>query len=137
RQTTRHGRAVWYVRVAKGQRIRLRGEYGTPEFWAAYESAVAGKFASGDPVKFNAHSLGWLIERYRESRAWAKLSQATRAQRERALLGVAESAGKTFAPDSPGGDRARNRTSHSIRPQTFLAANARLFRVGCERKTRG
>jgi integrase len=96
RQITRHGRAVWYVRVAKGQRIRLRGEYGTPEFWAAYESAVAGKFASGDPAKFNAHSLGWLIERYRESRAWAKLSQATRAQRERVLLAVAESAGKTI-----------------------------------------
>ena len=96
RQITRHGRAVWYVRVAKGKRIRLRAEYGSPEFWAAYESAVAGKFASGDPAKFNAHSLGWLIERYRESRAWAKLSQATRAQRERVLLAVAESAGKTI-----------------------------------------
>jgi integrase len=96
RQITRHGRAVWYVRVAKGKRMRLRAEYGSPEFWAAYEAAVAGKFASGDPEKFNAHSLGWLIERYRESRAWAKLSQATRAQRERVLLAVAESAGKTI-----------------------------------------
>jgi len=35
RQITRHGRAVWYVRVAKGKRIRLRAEYGSPEFWAA------------------------------------------------------------------------------------------------------
>ncbi len=94
RQVTRHGRAVWYVRVGRGSRIRLRAEYATPEFWAAYEAAIAGKLASGDSAKFNARSLGWLIERYRESSAWAKLSQATRAQRERVLLAVTEKAGE-------------------------------------------
>ena len=37
-----HGRMVWYVHVGKGPRIRILGEYGSPEFMAAYEAAVAG-----------------------------------------------------------------------------------------------
>jgi hypothetical protein len=43
REVTRHGRVVWFVRVYPGPRIRIRGEYGTPEFKAAYEAAIAGK----------------------------------------------------------------------------------------------
>ena len=31
REVSRHGRAVWYVR-RNGKRIRLRAEFGTPEF---------------------------------------------------------------------------------------------------------
>src|SRR4029077_8191989 len=82
RETTRHGRTVWYVRLDRGKRVRLHGDYGSPEFQAAYEAAIAGSPAPGSAAKFNAQSLGWLIERYRESTAWAKLSQATRQQRE-------------------------------------------------------
>ena len=42
RQVTRHGAVVWYVRVGKGQRIRLRKDYGTPEFEAEYQAAISG-----------------------------------------------------------------------------------------------
>src|SRR4051812_9134422 len=35
RETSRHGRTVWYVRIGKGPRIRLRAEFGSPEFEAA------------------------------------------------------------------------------------------------------
>ena len=42
RETTRHRKAVWYVRVDKGPRIRLRAEYGTSEFEAEYQAAVTG-----------------------------------------------------------------------------------------------
>ncbi len=93
RETSRHGRAAWYVRVGKGPRIRLRADYGTPEFAAAYHAAVAGK-PPPTPGKFNAKTLGWLIERYRESTAWAKLSGATRRQREGILLAITSTAGK-------------------------------------------
>ena len=95
RETSRHGRAVWYVRTGKGRRIRLRGDYGTPEFMAAYDAAMAGKPAPKS-ARFNAQSLGWLIERYRESGAWAKLSQATRRQRERILSSITERTGTTL-----------------------------------------
>lgn len=93
REVTRHGRPTWYVRVAKGPRIRLRAEYGTPEFKAAYEAAVAGKVPAA-PAEFNAKTLGWLIERYRETSAWSKLSTATRRQRERILRGASKEAGR-------------------------------------------
>jgi integrase len=93
RESTRHGRVVWYVRVGKGPRIRLRGEYGAPEFQAAYDAAVAGKPAPASS-KFNAQTLGWLIDRYRESDAWAELSYATRRQREGILRSVTATAGK-------------------------------------------
>jgi len=42
RQVTRHGKAVWYVRVGKGPRTRIRAEFGTPEFDAEYQAAVTG-----------------------------------------------------------------------------------------------
>jgi hypothetical protein len=44
---------------------------------------------------FKAESLGWLIERYRESTAWTNLSRATRHRRERILLAITATAGKT------------------------------------------
>jgi hypothetical protein len=82
RETTRHGRVVWFVRIDRGPRTRIKHEYGTPEFKAAYDAAVAGKPLVA-PGKFNAKTLGWLIEQYRESSAWGKkLSNATRRQRE-------------------------------------------------------
>jgi integrase len=93
REVTRHGRAVWYVRLDRGKRVRLHGDYGSPEFQAAYEAAMAGKPAPDEAKKFNAQSLGWLIERYRESSTWAGLSQATRQQREGILRSTTQSAG--------------------------------------------
>jgi integrase len=92
REVTRHGTPVWYVRIGRGSRVRIRASYGTPEFTSAYNAAIAGIAAPG-PAKFNPRSLGWLIEQYRESSAWAKLSRATRRQRESILRAIAESAG--------------------------------------------
>jgi site-specific recombinase XerD len=83
RQTTRHGRTVWYVRKGDGERgrIRIKEEYGTPAFWAAYNAAVAGETAPA-PGKPKPQSLAWLIAQYRESVFWHDLSLATRRQRE-------------------------------------------------------
>jgi integrase len=93
REVTRHGRAVWYVRLDRGKRVRLHGDYGSPEFQTAYEAAMAGKPAPDATKKFNVQSLGWLIDRYRESSAWANLSPATRRRREHILSGIADQAG--------------------------------------------
>lgn len=83
RQISRHGRPVWYVRKGDGDRgrIRIREEYGTPAFMAAYNAAVAGE-APRAANKPRVQSLAWLIERYRESVSWHDLSTATRRQRE-------------------------------------------------------
>jgi hypothetical protein len=57
RETTRHGKGVWYVRLDKGPRIRIRAEFGTPEFNEEYQAAVAGrpKTARGPSIS----SLAW------------------------------------------------------------------------------
>ncbi len=91
REVTRHGRPVWYVRV-DGKRTRLRAEYGTIEFEAQYRAALAGR-QKREAANAGTGSLAWLIERYRETTAWANLSKATRRQRENIFRQVVRFAG--------------------------------------------
>jgi hypothetical protein len=92
RETNRHGKTVWYVRVGKGPRIRIKGIYGTPEFEAAYRAAISGDApaAAGKP----AHgSLDWLWMLYRQTDDWRDLSMATRRQRENIMRSVLKTGG--------------------------------------------
>jgi integrase len=91
REITRWRKAVWYVRVGHGPRVRIRAEYGSPEFDAEYRAAVVG--APIGKAAPSAKTLAWLLARYRETKAWTDLSQATRRQRENIFKGVLETAG--------------------------------------------
>src|SRR5689334_13855368 len=91
REVTRHGNAVWYVR-RDGKRTRLRSKYGTPEFEAEYQAALAGKPIIDRGALVDG-SLAWLVARYRETTVWQELSSATRKQRENILRHVIASAG--------------------------------------------
>jgi hypothetical protein len=93
REVNRHGKTVWYVRVGKGPRIRLRAAYGTPEFQAEYDAAVRGD-APARPAGVQTGTLAWLVAQYRETKVWSDLSRATRRQRENIFRHVLESAGK-------------------------------------------
>lgn len=92
KETTRHGKTVWYVRSGKGPRVRLRAAYGSPEFKAEYQAAIAGE-ATVKPGKAAKGTLRWLWMLYRQSGAWKDLSRATRRQRENIMLHVLASAG--------------------------------------------
>ena len=93
RETTRHGTVVWYVRRGDGPRIRIRGEYGSPAFQAAYEAAVRGRPAP-EAKPSTVGTVAWLVERYLTSRQWSEeLSAATRAQRHGLLKAMVEIAG--------------------------------------------
>lgn len=92
RETTRHGRTIWYVRVGHGPRIRLRAAIGSPEFEAEYRAAIEGTTPAAQRAP-GAGSLAWLERLYRESADWADLSPATRRQRENILRGAVERAG--------------------------------------------
>ena len=93
REFTRHKKPVWYVRVGKGQRIRIRAEYGTPEFDAEYRAALSGNIMARNRT-VAAGTLAWLIERYRETSAWQSFSPATRSRRETVFRQIIESAGR-------------------------------------------
>ena len=84
---TRHGKTVWYVRLEKrGPRIRLKAEFGSPEFWEEYNAALSGM--SRTSKKAAAGTLAWLVELYRQTSAWSDLSLATRRQRDNILRHV-------------------------------------------------
>ena len=114
RQITRHGNVVWYVRVGKGPRTRIRANYGTAEFFEQYRLALASvaKPSTGEPA---SGTLAWLIARYRETAAWTQgLSAATRRQCENIFKHVIETAGPartatiTTAHIVDGRERRRN-----------------------------
>lgn len=92
RAVTRHGKTVWYVRFGKGPKIRIKGEYGSEEFLAAYHNAVAGRKVQkpGAPAR---GTLAWLWDMYRASTAWTDLSLATRKQRENIMRPVLKTGG--------------------------------------------
>jgi integrase len=136
RQVTRHGRVVWYVRIDRGPRIRLRAEFGTPEFQCAYQAAITGIASPPtDPRKPRSGTLAWLIARYRETTAWTALSMATRRQRENIFVGVLKSASnEPYARIArkqieAGKERRRNTPAQA---RNFLDAMRGLFRWATE-----
>jgi integrase len=92
RETNRHGKTVWYVRVGKGPRIRINGEYGSPEFDNAYQAALRGD-APQPAAKAARGSLEWLWMLYRQTSAWTDLALATRKQRENIMRQVLATGG--------------------------------------------
>ena len=109
-------------------RVRLKAEFGTPEFDAEYRAAL-----SGTPIRKGApsnSSLAWLLARYRETNAWSELSAATRRQRDNIFAGVLDTAGQepyariTQATILAGKER-RAATPHQAR--NFLDAVRGLF----------
>jgi integrase len=92
-ERTRHGRGVWYVR-RNGKRVRIKAAFGTPEFDAEYQAAIAGSSSTrATATKAGAGTLAWLIQRYTETHAYKSLSPATRNNRDRHFRTVVKSAG--------------------------------------------
>jgi integrase len=92
RETSRHGKTVWYVRVGKGARVRISATFGSPEFDDSYRAALSNK--EPQPAgNASRGTLAWLWALYRASAAWLDLSLATRRQRENIMLHVLKSGG--------------------------------------------
>ena len=100
KETTRHGATVWYVRIGRGPRIRLRSPFGSKEFKLEYEAAMAGT-AIAD-AKATARSVKWLIDEYKKSSDWSGLAITTRAARDNIFKSMADSIGQeSFASIGP------------------------------------
>jgi integrase len=131
RERTRHGKSVWYVR-REGKRIRLRAEYGSPQFHAEYQIALTATAQKTANVgRANTGTLGWLIERYRETDSWRSLSPATRQKREQIFRQVLKTAGGAqigeITPATIRDGRAR-RAQTPGQATHFLYAMRGLFR---------
>jgi integrase len=133
RERNRHGTPVWYVRV-RGKRVRIRAAFGTTEFDAEYQAALA-KTRETRPLdaKTRAGSLQWLIDQYRDTTAWQRgLSQATRRQRDNIFKQVIAASGNasyaliTKADIERGRERRAAATPHQARH--FVDTMRGLFR---------
>ena len=134
RQVSRHGKTVWYVRIGKGPRIRIRSGFGTPEFDPEYQAAIAGLPARQRPrmtVHRSARWPGWSSATVRLPPG-RDLSLASRRQRENIFEHVLEAAGRqpfaqiTTASIMAGRDRRAKTTPAQARK--FLDTMRGLFR---------
>lgn len=128
-EMTRHGRRVWYVRIGKGPRIRIKSEYGSPAFWSEYRAALESSPVPARSAK--AHTLAWGLNLYRNSSAWSQLSNATRRQSENIYRAVIKTAGdvslsQITAETIRAGRERRAEAPHAA--NNFLKAMRRFFK---------
>lgn len=131
---TRHGKRVWYFRVGHGKRVKLPGEYGSPEFTEAYRAALA-RHSSGEAK--GGRTLAWLIDQYRHSPAYEALAKETKKQfryqldRMKLTAGKAGIAGITPATISASRDARASKPSDANK---FLKCSSALFRFAVDRQ---
>lgn len=127
---TRHGVIAWYVRVPGLPLVRLREDPGSPEFWAAYQSALDGNARHSKP-QARSGTVQWLWEAYRKSDDWKRLSIATHRQRENIMDGVLRAIGSKPAKAVQRQDIVASRDRRADTPaqaRNFLDAMRGLFR---------
>ena len=90
KERTRHGTTVWYVRIDRGPRIRIRGKYGSEEFMSQYRAAISDdpQTSTKEEVGRDPRTLAWLINQWRLSSDWGRTAASTRQQRENVLKRV-------------------------------------------------
>lgn len=128
RQVTRHDTVVWYFRIGDGPRTRIRGEYGSKEFVAAWRALMAGQSLEQEPAA--KHTLQWLVDKYQQSAAFKGLRESTQSNRRNILKVVCKTGGKmlvsqiTRATIAAGRDR-RAETPHAA--VNFMKVMGYLF----------
>lgn len=95
-EKTRHGKWAWYVRVGNGPRLRLQAPFGTPEFHAQYNAALAGR-PEAPQTPPSKDTLRWLWLHYCEAKPWLVLADLTRRQRQNIMIGVLKQSGDIAA----------------------------------------
>jgi integrase len=129
REETRHGTVTWYVRRGHGPRTRIKAEYGSEAFWAEYRAALEGAPKPSKTAK--AHTLAWGLDRYRESSAWAALSNATRRQSENIYRAVVKTGGDALLRDITADTIKAGRERRAAAPHAannFLKSMRRFFK---------
>lgn len=100
RGVSRHGKPYWFVQIRRGApKIRIREEYGTPEFDAAYQAAITSQAAIKREPKASKGTLEWGWVLYKQSAAWEQLSESTQRQRDNIMKHVLKKSGTAALED--------------------------------------
>jgi len=131
---TRHGKAIWYFRVGKGERTPLPGDYGSPEFRRAYGEALHRHTQGiGGPAP---HTLGWLIDEYLGAPQWANTARETRKQFKYQFARMKERAGPMPLREMTAAHVAKGRDVRAAKPtdaNKFVKASRKLYAFAVER----
>lgn len=128
---TRHGKFIWYVRKPGGKRVRIKGDYGSPDFNTNYKTALDGLTVTQASPRAANGTMAWLWARYRETGAWTHLAPATRRQRENIMVGVLKAIGHERCNAIKRSDVIQAREARSKTPaqsRNFLDAMRGMFR---------
>jgi site-specific recombinase XerD len=131
RYHTRHGKFYWYVRKPGGRRIRLRADFGTPDFDAQYEAAINGQPIARGKSRSGHGTLRWLWEQYRGTGLWTVHKASTRRQREIIMDKVLAASGHQLADAIKPGDIVSGRDRRASKPSQakgFLVCMRAMFR---------
>lgn len=131
---TRHGKRMWYFRMGHGKRIRLPGNYGSPEFMETYREALA-KATSGNGQA--ERTLAWLINEYRRSPAYEALARETKKQFKYQLERMMERSGRAPIAGITAATIAASRDARAGKPtdaNKFLKCSVALFRFAVDRQ---
>ena len=94
REKTRHGVTAWYVRLNRqSPRIRIHGLYGSEQFMAEYQAAIAGTPVLKKSLVAHKGSLRWLVDQWRESSDWHMTAASTKRQRDNILAHILDANG--------------------------------------------
>lgn len=129
-EKTRHGSYVWYYRPDKGPRIRIRGDYGSLEFTAAYRAAMLGQSSDGTKVAEAKGTVRWLVSRYQQSAAFLALAPSTQRMRGNVLKAICKTAGGVALARVDRKMMAEGRDRRAATPFaaiTFLKTMSQLF----------
>jgi site-specific recombinase XerD len=127
-EINRHGIPHWYFRRGHGPRIRLPDEYGTVEWFAAYDKALGG--SRERKPRYAAGSFAWGLAAYYKSQAWSALSPATQRQRRNVFKHIEAQHGGTLLAQWTRREIAAGRDKRADRPAAagmFLKAMRGLF----------
>lgn len=120
KETTRHGKTVWYFRRGDGPRVRLRGDYESPEWLEDYAAAYQGK--GPEPVAAASNgTLRWLVDQYMESGRFLRLSPETREMRRRVMENVCKTGGNLKIADITAREITAGRVRREATP--YAASN--------------
>jgi integrase/recombinase XerD len=120
----RHGNVRLYVRVLGRRKVRIRPTFGTDEFMAAYNDAIAGHVSrSRQADNTKPGSFRYVCIRYYASASFKALDISTRNWQRRALDEIAQDhGGKPVAMMAP----RHVRIIRDARIETPAAANQRV-----------
>lgn len=135
KETSRHGRITWYFRKGDGPRVRLHGDYESPEWLADYDAALGVEKAKAPPPKALKGTLGWLVDRYMESVAWSHLAPSSQKARRAILKGVKATGGELLLAHVDRGTITAGRDRRAGKPYApvnFVKAMKGLFKWAAE-----